>query len=118
MHRYISVSKKTKRKGEIMTEEINQETKSSQWSISPDFAKFLLTILATFIGCLIALCLFSAVTRPQGKPCCYPPPRFEAPMYHHRGEFRPHKPYKHHKIDAPRKEFKAPAPKAPKEDKK
>lgn len=84
-----------------MTEEIKQENcKRETWTISPDFGKFLLTILASFLGCLIALCLYSAAVKPSFKPCNVPPPpRFEAPM-HHRGEFRPDCPYKKHKMHA------------------
>ncbi len=103
-----------------MTDEIKQETvTNSQWSISPDFAKFLLMILGSFIGCLIALCLFSAVIRPPEKPYCpMMPPRYDAPYYHYRGEFRPGCPCKKQKMDAPRKDVKAPAKQAPKQDKK
>ncbi len=83
-----------------MTEEIKEEqVKPNQWSISPDFRNFLLTILASFFGCLVALCLYNATIRPPVKPCPCPakPPVYGAP-YHHRGEFRPDRPYKHHKI--------------------
>ncbi len=101
-----------------MTEETKQETQiNSQWSISPDFAKFLLTIVASFVGCLVALCLFSAVIRPPERPYC-PMPRYDASMYYYgNGDFQPDCPYKKHKMNAKKKDFKAPAKKAPQKDK-
>ena len=45
-----------------MTEEIKQENK---WAISKEYRQFLLTILASFLGCLVALCLYNASLRPQ-----------------------------------------------------
>lgn len=103
-----------------MTEENRQETtNNSQWSISPDFAKFLLTIVASFVGSLIAICLFSAVIRPPERPYCpmMIPPSFDAP-YYGAGEYRPDCPYKRHKMEAKRKDFEAPVKKDVKTDKK
>lgn len=61
-----------------------------------ELCRFLLTILGSFLGCLVALCLFSAVNKPQ-PPVPPMPPRFEAPAppivdcpcMRYRGEFRP-----------------------------
>ncbi len=103
-----------------MTEETKNEiVQRSKWSISPEFGNFLLTILASFLGCLVALCLYSAAVRPLMKPCPLPPPppRFEAPM-HHRGEFRPYKHHKHHKIAPDKRKFDKPIKETPKTDKK
>ena len=104
-------------KGDIMTEEIKEErTNRGQWSISPDFARFLLTILASFLGCLVALCLYGAAVKPALNPCPVPPPRYEAPVYHHKGEFRPDRVRKHHKmhVQAPNKQdIQIPDRKAP-----
>lgn len=103
-----------------MTEEIKQEnTNNCQWSISPDFAKFLLTILASFVGCLVALCLFTAVIRPPERPYCpMTPPSYDAPYHHGQGHFKPDCPYKKHKMEAKKKDFKAPVKKETKTDKK
>lgn len=111
-----------------MTEEIKQETcNCEKWSVGPEFKQFLLMILASFLGCLIALCLYSAAIKPQKHcPCPPPPPRYEAVRHFDgyqippRGDFRPDRPHRHHRLDAPgpkAKDFKAPikkdAPKAP-----
>lgn len=111
-----------------MTEEIKQETCNyEKWTISPEFKQFLLMILASFLGCLVALCLYSAAIKPKKHcPCPPPPPRFEAVgrfdgyQVPPRGDFRPDRPHRHHRLDAPgpkAKDFKAPikkdAPKAP-----
>ncbi len=96
-----------------MTEEIKQETENnSKWSISPDFAKFLLTIAASFIGCLVALCLFTAAIRPPERPC--PPAmhlRYDAPYYDGHREFKPDHPHKKHKIEAKKNDIKPPVKK-------
>lgn len=107
-----------------MTEqEIKTETvKNEKWTVSDDFKNFLLTILASFLGCLVALCLYSAATKPPAKPCPMPPLRFEAPRHHGidaarppKGDFRPDRARKHHEIKAPDAErLQAPAKEASK----
>ncbi len=111
-----------------MTEEIKQEIcNCEKWTIGPEFKQFLLTILASFLGCIVALCLYSAAIKPKHCPCPPPPPRFEAVRHFDvyqgvplRGDFRPDRPHRHHRLDAqgPKvKDIKAPvkkdAPKAP-----
>ena len=83
-----------------MTEENRQE----RWSISPDFAKFLLTILGTFVGSLIALSLYGGLINPPKQCPMYPPPSYYAPMYYG-DEYVPECPYKKHKMK-PYKNFK------------
>lgn len=99
-------------------EEIREEKKTCNCD-KRELRRFLLTILGSFLGCLVALCLFGAVNKPQSPvvpPCPPCPPRFEAPMpphhldcpcMHHRGDFRPDR--GHHP------ERKAPAPHAKKD---
>ncbi len=91
-----------------MTEEIKEE-KQEKFVLSPDLKQFLLTILASFLGCLVALCLYSSAVKPKFKHCPPPPPRFEA-VRHFDGyqaippkrDFRPDRPHhKHHRLDAP-----------------
>ena len=48
-----------------MTEEIKEEKKCC----SKDLKTFLLMILASFLGTLVALCIYSAATKPQIPPC-------------------------------------------------
>ena len=84
-----------------MTEEIKEE-KKCQCCISPEYKQFLLTILAAFLGCLVALCLYSAAVKPKmptpppygfGGPC----PIHKMQMHHprfERGFDGPHK-FKH-----------------------
>lgn len=52
-----------------MTEEIKENEKQCNCCLSPEYKQFLATILASFLGCLVALCLYSAATRPQLPPC-------------------------------------------------
>ena len=56
-----------------MTEEIKEEKKCN-CCISPEYKQFLLTILAAFLGCLVALCLYNAAVKPQLPPVMYNPP--------------------------------------------
>ena len=48
-----------------MTDEIKTEKKEC---CCKELKGFLLTILASFLGCLVALCLYSAATKPQLPP--------------------------------------------------
>ena len=45
-------------------EEIKTETKGCNCD-KKELSRFLLVILGSFLGCLVALCLFSAVKKPQ-----------------------------------------------------
>ena len=85
-------------------EEIKTETKGCNCD-KKELSRFLLMILGSFFGCLLALCLFSAVKKPQPPIPIMPmmPPQVVAPHHHmdcdcpchrHHGEFRPGK--KHH----------------------
>ena len=78
-------------------EEIKDEKKECHCE-KKALCKFLLIVLASFIGALIALCLYSAALKPQPQhPAPIMPPRFEAqaPQQHfggcnckHHGEFK------------------------------
>jgi len=48
-----------------MTEEIKQEIKEERCKC---LTFFLLNILASFLGCLVALCIYNAATKPQFPP--------------------------------------------------
>ena len=85
-----------------MTEEIKEEKKCN-CCISPEYKQFLLTILAAFLGCLVALCLYNAARKPQlppmpmpyyGQPCpIQKMHKFDRGFQHHKlhqGKF--HKP--------------------------
>lgn len=86
-------------------EEIKTETKGCNCD-KKELSRFLLMILGSFFGCLLALCLFSAVKKPQPPMPVMPmmPPQITAPYHHHmdcncpchrhHGEFRPDR--KHH----------------------
>ena len=74
-----------------MTDEIKEE-KTCKCCISPEYRQFLLTILAAFLGCLTALCLFSAV-KPQTPPC--PAPYIQGPCPIQ----MMHKPFNKHHFD-------------------
>lgn len=69
-----------------MTEEIkNEEIKNEKCTCDKKALKiFLLNILGSFLGCLVALCVFSAAVKPQLPP---PPQmpcfRMEQPRFHH-----------------------------------
>lgn len=64
-----------------MTEEIKTEIETKEEKTEEKkcccecLKKFLLTSLAAFFGCLVALCLYSAATRPQFPP----PPMMKGP---------------------------------------
>ena len=79
-----------------------------------ELCRFLQTILGSFLGCLVALCLYGAAVKPQPpQPCPMFPPRFEAPRPYHfdahrpRGEFKCHK-MKKHNFDKKRGENRGP----------
>lgn len=86
-------------------EEIKTETKECNCD-KKELSRFLLVILGSFLGCLVALCLFSAVNKPQPpRPMPMMPPQFAAPAphhhmdchcRHHHGDFRPDKKIHHH----------------------
>ncbi|MBO6088117.1 hypothetical protein J6P92_07240 [bacterium] len=79
-----------------MSDEIKEEKKCN-CCISEDYKRFLLTILASFLGCLVALCLYGAATKPQIPPQPCPLIRMEAPNFgHHRGN---HPEFNHRKTD-------------------
>jgi len=94
-----------------MSDEIKEEIKDEKkccCCISDDYKKFLLTILASFLGCLVALCLYGATTRPQlpPQPCPCPIKRMESPKFEHhggdRGQFdhkKHHGQFEHKKFD-------------------
>lgn len=75
-----------------MTEEIkNEEIKDEKCKCDKKALKiFLLNILGSFLGCLVALCVFSAAVRPQLPP---PPQmpwhRMEQARFHHEMGRRP-----------------------------
>lgn len=112
-------------------EEIKQNSaKVEKWTVSSDFKIFLLGVLASFLGCLTALCLFSAVKRPPtGPKHCPKQPRYEAVKYIDVDVLRPphqefnpanaDKPlYKHHKkFDGVKTIDKAPLKQTPKTQK-
>ena len=81
-----------------------------KWSISPEFQQFLLTILATFIGCLVALCLYYASVGTPVRCSC---PMYGAPAYYE-SNFAPDYPYPNREMRPPKKHFKHhPAPQPP-----
>ena len=69
-----------------MTEEIkNEEIKDEKCKCDKKELKiFLLNILGSFLGCLVALCVFSAAVRPQlPPPTQMPCHRMEHARFHH-----------------------------------
>ena len=60
------------------TEEVKTEKKCSKWAIGKEYRCFLLTIFASFFGCLVALCLYNASV----KPPCPPPAMMMPPQFH------------------------------------
>lgn len=73
-----------------MTEEIkNEEVKECKCD-KKALKIFLLNILGSFLGCLVALCVFSAAVKPQlPPPPQMPCPRMEQPGFHHQFGKRP-----------------------------
>ena len=77
-----------------MSEEIKEEQKTEKCECSGKckcVKVFLLGVLASFLGCLIALCLFTAATRPKMPPMPLCPMMFgppQAQQFHH-GKFPP-----------------------------
>ena len=56
-----------------MTEEIKEVSveepkKEKKEFMSDEYKRFLLTILASFLGCLVALCLYGATIKPTFSP--------------------------------------------------
>lgn len=75
-----------------MTEEIkNEEIKDEKCKCDKKALKiFLLNILGSFLGCLVALCVFSAAVRPQlPPPPQMPCHRMEQARLHHEIGRRP-----------------------------
>lgn len=70
------------------------EIKEEKVIISKEYKCFLLNILGSFLGCLVALCLFSAAVKPQTPP---PIPCHCQKMMHHKqfpGDFKGNKMHK------------------------
>ena len=83
-----------------MSEEIKEEQKNEKCECKGKCVKvFLLGVLASFFGCLVALCLFAAATKPvmPPQPMMFGPP--QAQQFHH-GKF------KHGQFKGQRPEFK------------
>ncbi len=102
-----------------MSDENKQENKDyDRWAVSPDFQKFLATIFASFVGCLVAICLYNASVGLNVRCSCpMPMPRYDVPMYYG-GEFAPDCPYKKHKMyPAKKHELKDTAKKVPAQEK-
>lgn len=75
-----------------MTEEIKTEVKEEKKVCNcKELKLFLLVILASFFGCLVALCIFAAATKPQLPPM--PPKMYGPAAVGHFG----HGKFKHHK---------------------
>ena len=75
-------------------EEINEEYRCN--CDKKELKRFLLTILGSFLGCLVALCLYGAVVKPQPPAPKMPCPcgvhkmqRGECPKFDHNREARP-----------------------------
>lgn len=81
-----------------MSDETKQRNAEyDRWEVTPDFRKFLLTIVASFVGCLVAICLYYAAIA-QPVSCSMPAPRYyDYPMYYG-GDYAPECPYKQHKM--------------------
>lgn len=100
-----------------MSDENNQKHQEyDRWAVSPDFQKFLATIFASFVGCLVAICLYNAsVGLNVSCSCPMPMPAYDVPAYYGAA---PGCPYKNHKMKPYKKhEMKHPAKKAPEQDK-
>ena len=82
-----------------MTEEFKQEEKKCNYECKELFTKLAITTTGAFLGCLLALCVFTTFTKPQlpppHKPCPYAQAKFENKLPPHHREFNPHKPYPH-----------------------
>ncbi len=99
-----------------MSDENKQENAAyNRWAVSYDFQRFLLMILGSFVGCLIALCLYYASVGTPVRCSCSSVPRYD--MYYGGGEYRPDCPYKKHKMKPYKPEKQNPAEKAPKSEK-
>jgi len=89
-----------------MTDEINTEIKEEKRCGCDKKALkiFLLNILGSFLGCLVALCLYNAAVRPQMPPC---PMKAPCPIQqmHHQKDFGQHKDFRGHKPEF-KKDFK------------
>jgi len=98
-----------------MTEEIKQEKKEQKCECK-ELKAFLLMILASFLGALVALCIYGAATRPQlpppmiNQPC--PIQKFHKNNHHFDGER-----HQINRADKDRKDFKdIKRPELPKKD--
>ena len=49
--------------------EIKDENQKCCCCISKEYKQFLATLLAAFLGCLVALCVYSNALKPQMPPC-------------------------------------------------
>lgn len=89
-----------------MTDNINTEIKEEKKCCCGNKALkiFLLNILGSFLGCLVALCLYSAATKPQISPCPMKAPCPIQQIHQQRG-FGHHKDFKGHRPEI-KKEFK------------
>lgn len=91
----------------------------NRWAVSPDFQKFLLTILASFVGCLVALCLYNAAVGTNVRCSCPMSPAimYDAPMPP-RPEFGPEHRMDDHRVKPHKKHPNGPMEKrAPKPEK-
>lgn len=86
--------------------EIKDENKKCCCCISPEYKQFLTTLLAAFLGCLVALCLYSNALKPQMPPCpCGCSYGGGCPIQKMHPKFdRPQKMYKH--FNGEHKQFK------------
>ena len=91
-----------------MTEECKQqEEKKCNCECKDLFTKLAIATTGSFVGCLLALCVFTTFTKPQIPPMYgpYPPAKtqFENKNHPRQGNFKHHKTY-HPKLD--KKDFK------------
>jgi len=97
-----------------MTEELKQDEKCCKCECKELLAKLAIITTGSFIGCLLALCVFTTFAKPPMQPCPYAqsqiehriPPRhdkFEKPNRHHHKIDK--KDFKHKKFEKQR-EFK------------
>ena len=92
-----------------MSEELKNNEKCCNCNCEEILKKLAITCTGSFIGCLLALCVFSALTRPMlpPPPCAQianriPPASatFDRPQRHHHKMGK--KEFKHHKFDKKR----------------
>jgi len=90
-----------------MTEELNQNEKKCNCECKELLAKLAIITTGSFLGCLLALCVFTTFAKPpiptNTHPCPYSQAKFKKEIPPHHKEFK--KPDKYyHKFD--KKEFK------------